>query len=120
MKIIAVFLSITGLLIEIINRYLIESLGFFTIKTLGIIGILWVLLPIDVMRNKLSRAKVYVYILVFIKLLGLFVLFQNFGDTELLVILKVQLIQIICVSYLFQLITCAVIYLLIVKLHSKI
>jgi hypothetical protein len=50
---------------------------------------------------------------------GLFLLLQNFGDTNLLVILQLLEIQISVASYLCQIVLCGFIYLLIIRLGIR-
>ena len=118
MKLLILFFALIALFLELINPYVLESIGFFAPKSLGIIGLLWFLLPLDTFRNKLSRAKVFVYILIFIKALNIFLLIRNFGDTKLLDLLAIKPIPFLFGIYGVQLLICAFIYHMLRKIEN--
>ena len=57
MKLLIFFFALIGLFLEIVNPYILQSIGFYAPKSLGVIGLLWFVLPVEVFRDKLSRAK---------------------------------------------------------------
>ena len=118
MKLLIFFFGLIGLFLEIVNPYILQSIGFYAPKSLGIIGVLWFLLPVDAFRNKLIRAKVYIFILIFIKAMNIFLLIGNFGDTKLLDLLAIEPIQFLFGSYGVQLLICALIYYLLIKIEN--
>ena len=119
MKLLILLLSLVGLLLQIIYPFIVESIGFFSTKTLGLLGIFWILLSIDIFRNKLGRAKNYVYILAFIKLLSPVLMLRNFGDTKFLDLLVFTEIQFFFGVNGLQILICILIYVLIRKIEGN-
>ena len=120
MKLLIFFFALIGLFLEIVNPYILQSIGFYAPKSLGVIGLLWFVLPVEVFRDKLSRAKIYVFILILIKMFNIFLLISNFGDTKILDLLAIEPIQFLFGTYGIQLLICALVYYLVRKKENVI